>query len=341
MPKKRLWDQCRKVAQSLVKVDWITVPMTVLRFGLRDNVCSILVVVGATEAAIGLATCLLSGRQFEENKLYGNQWNAFLWFNSCGGTEDERNDYDQVYEQKFSEALRIPDRLAKVGATKTAEWLGESLLTASQGRMAKIETAGILRCVAGCLEWLGRHHESLGGSFKAYALYSDALNIRRRLAKKLGTADSRLEVAYVLERLGDTEKKWLGHQRRKHYTEALNIYRQLAEECGEQLCLDILRIEESLEEITLAYCRRFAERQDTQKSRQEVARSLVRLGDIAEKGGDSVVAIDNFSEALEILRELARKVDTPQNHRDVSELMDRIDAHIADWENSVAQLDEQ
>ena len=305
--KARLWDQCRKVAQSLEKVDWVAAPTTVLGFVRREDTCSHLVNAGALVAASRVATSLLeTGRGVaEELGTPESRLVVTRALNLLGTIEESSGELDRAYEL-FSQALEISrgvaeelgtpesrqdvfvslDRLGGIKMTldklDEAQELFSEALEVGRGLAAELGTPESRRDVSVPLVRLGDVKMRLGKLDRAYELFSEALEIGRGLAAELGTSESQRDVSIPLERLGNI-KMTLGKLDEAHelFSETLEIRRRLTKEL------------------------------DTPQSRGDVSVSLTRLGHIEESSDKLDRAYELFSEALEICRQLAEALDTP------------------------------
>ena len=317
----RLWEQCRRIGKALEKIDWMTVPMTVLCFGLREDTCSRLETAGAFEAAGRLAESLLTEKRtrFEEVGTIESRRDVSISLARLGGIEEQRGELDRAHE-RFSEALEIDRRLNE-----------------------ELGTPQSRRDVSSSLDGLGDIEEQRGELDRAHERFSEALEICRPLAEELGTPQSRRDVSISLARLGGIEEQ-RGELDRAHEqcSEALEIRRRLAEELGTpqtrravSISLGSLGdIEEQRGELDRAHerysealevCRPLTEELGTPQSRRDVSVSLTRLGDIEEQRGELDRAHERYSEALEVCRPLAEELGTPQSHRDVIEIQEKIE----------------
>ena len=317
---KRLWDQCRRVARSLEKIDWVSAPITVLGIDRRKDTCSHLVTAGALVAAGRLAESLLadSRERFEEVDTPQSRWDVVVSLDRLGGIEVQRGELDQAHG-RFAEALEIHRRLdEELGLPEN-----DTDVTIFLGRLGDIEA-------------------QRGELDQAWGRFDEALEIGRRLAEELGTPRSRRDVSVSLGHLGVIEVQrgeldgaW------GRFAEALEIHRRLAEELGTpQSRQDVSAslhqlgvIEVQRGELdgawgrfaeALEIHRRLAEEFGTPQSRQDVSASLGRLGDIEEQRGELDGAWGRFAETLEIGRRFAEALGTPESRRNVYVSLDRL-----------------
>ena len=323
----RLWDQCRRVAKSLEKTDWMAAPMTLFCFGRREDTCSYLETAGALFAADQLADSLLAAcrGRFEEVGTPESLRDVTVSLERLGGIEAQRGELDRAYG-RFAEALEISRRLAEeLDAPESRRdvsfslgWLGDieaqrGELDRAYGRFAEaleirerlaeaLGTPESLRDVSVSLGHLGAIDEQRGELDRAYKRFAEALEIHRRLAKELGTPESLRDVSFSLEWLGDIEAE-RGERDRAYgrFSEALEIRRRLAEELGTP---------ESLRDVSYSL---------------ESLGQLDRLGGLFEDlHGELDRARERFAEALEIRRDLAEALGTPESLRNVSVSLERL-----------------
>ena len=304
---KKLWKQCRNVTLSLEKIDWVSVPNTVLGFRRREDTCSHLVTAGALVAAGRLAESLLaeSRERFEEVDTPESRWDVSVSLERLGDIEAQRKELEQAHKQ-FTEALGIRRELAKEPESRR----GVAILL---GRLGDVE--------AQCEALLEQAHKR----------FTEALEISRELAKE---PESRRDISLLLERLGDIEaqRKEL-EQAHKRFTEALKIRRQLDEKFGtpesrrdisislgrlgaiEAQCEALLEQAHKRFTEALETSRDLAEKLRTPQSHRDMFISLFDLGDLEKKRKDLRQAHKRFTEALGISRDLAAELRTPQSRR--------------------------
>ena len=307
---KRLWNQCRKVARSLEKIDWVSAPIAVLGFGRRKDTCSHLVTAGALVAAGRLAESLLADsreRLAEELGTPQSRSDVSVSLDRLGGIEAQCGELDRAWE-RFAEALEIRRRLAE-----------------------ELGTPESRRDVSLSLHYLGDIEAQRRELDRAYGRFAEGLEIGRRLAEELGTPQSRSDVSVSLHYLGDIEAQRGELDRAwERFAETLEIGRRLAEELGTpesrsgvSVSLHYLGdIEAQRGELgrawerfaeTLEIRRRLAEELGTPESRSDVALSLHYLGDIEAQRGELGRAWERFAEGLEIDRRLAEALGTPES----------------------------
>ena len=310
----RLWDQCRRVAKSLEKTDWMAVPMTLLCFDLREDACSYLMTAGALEVAGRLAGSLLSDsrNRFEVLSTRGSLRDVRVSLIQLGRIEVERGKLDRA-RKRFSDAVDVDRRLVKDRDTPRSH----EDLCASLRRLGGVEV-------------------SLGKLDRAYERYSEQLDIARRLVEDRDRSEGLRSVSRSLRHLGDIDVT-LGKLDRAHErcSEALEVARRLPDNLSTpenlwavSFSLDSLgRVEVKRGKLdgaykryseALAIARRLAKELGTPESRRDVCASLCRLGGTEVKRGKLDGAYKRYSEALEIARRLAEELGTPRNHQSVS-----------------------
>ena len=318
---KRLWDQCRNVARSLEKIDWVSAPITVLGFGRREDTCTHLVTAGALVAAGRLAESLLADsreRLAEELGTPQSRRDVSVSLERLGDIEAQRGELDRAWE-RFAEALEIGRRLAE-----------------------ELGTPESRRDVSASLEHLGGIEAQRGELDRAWERFAETLEISRRLAEELGTPQSRRDVSASLVHLGGIEAQRGELDRAwERFAETLEIGRRLAEELGtpqsrSDVSVSLERlggIEAQRGELDRAWerfaealeiGRRLAEELGTPQSRSDVSVSLDGLGGIEAQRGELDRAWERFAETLEIGRRLAEELGTPQSRSDVSVSLERL-----------------
>ena len=319
---KRLWDQCRKVARSLEKIDWVSAPITVLGFGRREDTCSHLVTAGALVAAGRLAESLLADsreRLAEELGTPQSRRDVSVSLDRLGGIEAQRGELDRAWE-RFAEALEIGRRLAE-----------------------ELGTPQSRRDVSVSLDRLGGIEAQRGELDRAW----------ERFAETLEADDSPRSSARLPRAAGMSPPHWAPWRHRGATRGAGPGLGAVRRDAGDwpttrrgarhapepQGCLRLTGPPWRHRGATrgagpgLGAVRRGGGDWPTTRRGARHAREpqrclrltgLERLGGIEAQRGELDRAWERFAETLEIRRRLAEELGTPESRRDVSVSLDRL-----------------
>ena len=187
-------------------------------------------------------------------------------------------DWNEVSNSVLDLRLRksLADSLETSGVIRSAKKIRQNILHHQQLLWGVNKSPESLRDVSTSLGRIGTIEAEEGNLKVARTLFSESLEITRKLAEQLNTPESLSEVSFSLNRIGDIEETE-GNLKvaRTLFSESLKIRRKLAEQLN------------------------------THKSLRDVSVSLNNIGEIEQAEGNLDSARTLCSEGLEIARKLA------------------------------------
>ena len=242
-------------------------------------------------------------------------------------------DWNEFLNSVLDLSLResFADSLETSGLFRSAKKIRLNVLYQQKLLYGENKSAESLRGVSSSFYKIGDIELAERNLESARALYSESLEIRRKLVEQLNTPQSLQNVAYSLSRIGGIEFAEGNLKRaRALYSEGLEISRKLAEQLNTPDSLhdvsafldsigDIEQKEGSLKVARTLYAegldisRKLAEQLTTPKSLRRLSFSLEKVGGIEEKEGSLKVARTLYFESLEIKRKLAEQLNTPDS----------------------------